>query len=62
MVYWNGKSPAAGPSVDPRGARIPLAFLLMAVQAHGEYDHALLVVTCLALWKAAGSPKLTLGP
>lgn len=51
LVHWNGKSPAAGPSVDPRGARIPLAFLLMAVQARGEYDHALQALVCLALWK-----------
>lgn len=27
-----------------------------------SYDHALLGVLCLAVWKAAGSPKLTLGP
>ena len=62
IVHWNGTSAVAGPSCDPRGVRIPLPFLLMAVQAHGSYDHALLGVVCLALWKAAGSPKLTLGP
>lgn len=78
VVHWNGRSPVAGPSADPRGVRIPLPFLLMAVQAKGgcvmrsfvffvfislcRYDHALLGVVCLAVWKAAGSPKLTLGP
>ncbi len=62
VVHWNGTSPVAGPSCDPRGVRIPLPFLLMGVQARGAYDHALLGVVCLALWKAAGSPKLTLGP
>lgn len=35
VVHWNGRSPVAGPSADPRGVRIPLPFLLMAVQARG---------------------------
>ncbi len=56
VVHWNGTSPVAGPSCDPRGVRIPLPFLLMAVQAHGTYDHALLGVVCLALWKVPFFP------